>query len=365
MSDGKPLVEKTINVAPVISSLMEAPKRARELVPPQAWDWLYGGSEFETTLAANRSGFAKVCPVQRVLKDVSKLDASKEFLGERLRFPLIAAPLGGLTQYHLDGEVALADGCRKAGTFTSIGAMARLRMEEVREKNPDAAIIYQAYLQGPKDWLKEQVKRADAIDMKALCICADAPVRVVRYRDRDNRYDARRFGRTTNSRPPSHSEGKNVSWDLIPFFRDLTDKPLMVKGIMSVEDALKAVELGVDYLWISNHGGRVMDSGVASIEMLPLIRRAVGPSIKLIFDGGVRCGSDMFKAIALGADIVAIGRQVVYGLAVDGGNGVERIFELYKEEFESVMASCGATSLGQITPELLQIRPTAKEMLGL
>ncbi|MBO6805958.1 alpha-hydroxy acid oxidase [Thalassospira sp.] len=361
----KSKIEKTINVAPPISSLREVQERASGLVPPQAWDWLEGGSEYEVTIAANRSGFSKVFPVQRVLRDVSNLDASLSFLGESLSFPLIAAPLGGLTQYHLDGEIALAAGCHRAGSIASIGAMARLRMEEVRDANPNAPIIYQAYLQGPTEWLEEQVERANSINVKALCICADAPTRFVRYRDRDNRYDARRFGRMTNSRPPSHEAGKKANWDLITLFRQLTEKPIILKGIMCVEDAVRAVDAGVDYLWVSNHGGRVMDSGVASIEMLPLIRRAVGKEAKIIFDGGVRCGSDMFKAIALGADLVAIGRQIVYGLAVDGAAGVERIFELYKEEFESVMAACGVTGLSQITPQLLQLRPSAAEMLDM
>jgi isopentenyl diphosphate isomerase/L-lactate dehydrogenase-like FMN-dependent dehydrogenase len=141
--------------------------------------------------------------------------------------------------------------------------------------------------------------------------------------------------------------------------------PVIVKGIVCAEDAVLALEHGADMLWVSNHGGRVLDSGLASLDVLPEIRAAVGKKATIIFDGGVRTGSDILKALALGADIVATGRPVVYGLAVDGAAGVARIFELFAEEFRSAMAMCGATGLDGIGPDILRTRPAAETLLDL
>lgn len=357
--------EKAINVAPPIATLREARERARSLVPSQAWDWLEGGTGYEWTLAANSEAYRRYFLQQRVLRDVTDVATSRSFLDMQLPIPLIGAPLGGMTQYHQDGEIALAQGGHAASTIMSISAMSRLRIEEVREAAPKAALIYQVYFQGSDEWLEEEVARAKAVGVKALCLCGDAPVRTARYRDRENRYDARRFGRRTNAPPPNHALGARATWDYVAWFKRQVDVPVIVKGIVCAADAELALEHGADMIWVSNHGGRVLDSGLASLDVLPEIRAAVGKKATILFDGGIRTGSDILKALALGADIVATGRSAVYGLAVDGPAGVARVFELFAEEFRSAMAMCGVTRLDQIGPGILRTRSDAETQLNL
>ncbi|MBN4016353.1 alpha-hydroxy-acid oxidizing protein [Rhodospirillaceae bacterium AH-315-P19] len=357
--------KKAINVAPPIATLREARERARSLVSPQAWDWLEGGTEREWTLDANTEAYRHYFLKQRILRDVTKIAMGRRFLGKQLPMPLIGAPLGGLTQYHQDGEIALVQGGHAASTIMTISAMSRLRIEEIREAAPKAAMIYQVYFQGPDSWLEDEVARAKAAQVKALCLCGDAPVRTLRYRDRESRYDARKFGRRTNASPPNHALGARATWDYIAWFKKKIDIPIIVKGIVCAEDATLALEHGADILWVSNHGGRVLDSGLASLDVLPEIRAAVGKKATIVFDGGIRTGSDVLKALALGADIVASGRPSVYGLAVDGADGVQRVFELFAEEFRTAMAMCGITRLDQIGPDILRLRPDTETLLSL
>lgn len=357
--------EKPINVTTPIATLPEARKRARSVVSPQAWDWLEGGTEREWTVAANCAAYGRYYLEQRILRDVTGVATGRRFLGKQLTIPLIGAPLGGMTQYHQDGEIALVQGGHAASTIMSISAMSRLRIEEIRDAAPKAALIYQVYFQGSDDWLETEVARAKSVGVKALCLCGDAPVRSMRYRDRENRYDARKFGRRTNAPPPNHALGARATWDYIAWFKRQIDVPVIVKGISCAQDATLALEHGADILWVSNHGGRVLDSGMASLDVLPEIRAAAGKKTTIIFDGGIRTGSDVLKALALGADIVASGRPVVYGLAADGAVGVERVFELFAEEFRAAMAMCGITRLDQIGPDILRARPDAETLLSL
>lgn len=355
--------EKPINVAAPIATLREARNRARNLVPAQAWDWLEGGTEREWSVEANEAAFRQLALVPRILRDVSQVETGANLFGHALPFPLIGAPLGGLTQYHADGEIALTQGCAGASSVAALSAMSRLRIEEVRQAATQAKLIYQIYFQGPDEWIESEVRRALDIDVMAICLCGDAPVRTMRYRDRENRYDARRFGRYTNSRPPAHELGARATWQHVEAIRKMTTKPLIVKGIMHAEDAARAVAAGADAVWVSNHGGRALDSGLASLYILPEIRAAVGKAT-VIFDGGIRTGSDILRALAMGADIAAVGRPLVYGLAVDGAAGVQRMFDLFAEEFHSAMAMCGLLRPSEIGCDAVRSIPTAESALA-
>ena len=362
---GRKKPEAPINVAPPIATLREARRRAKQLVPPQSWDWLETGTEREWSRFANLNAFADYHPVQRVFRDVSKIETKCDFLGVPLPLPLIGSPLGGLTQYHQGGEVALLEGCGLAGSVATISAMARLRIEDARRANPDAHLIYQLYFQGPKEWIASEIERAHKVGAMAICLCGDAPVRTVRYRDRESRYDARKFGARENSPAPDHALGARADWELVKWVRAQTKKPLLIKGVMCGEDAERCLAHGADGVWVSNHGGRALDAGIASLDVLPEIRATVGQDTLVLFDGGVSTGIDVLRAIALGANIVAVGRPLVYGLAIDGATGVQRIFELYREEFTSAMAMCGVTSLDAIQPNILRVRRSARENLEL
>ena len=345
--------EKT-NADLAIGTLREIRRRARAAVFPAAWDWLECGSEREWTVRANVAAFRRYAPIQRIFKDVSQLSTACCFFGVDLPLPLIGAPLGGLTQYHPDVEIALVSGCHLGQSIATLSAASRLSPEDARKASPAAPLIYQLYFQGPDEWVESELERAHALDAVAVCLCGDAPVRSIRYRDVENRYDARTVGRTENRRPPSHAMGARADWAMVRRLRGKTKKPLLIKGVMCAPDALEALDNGADGVWVSNHGGRVLDSGMASLDVLPEVRSAVGNSPLILFDGGVRTGTDMLRALALGANIVAIGRPLVYGLAVAGAEGVSRVLEMYGEEFRSAMAFCGATSLRDIGTGILR-----------
>ena len=217
----------------------------------------------------------------------------------------------------------------------------------MEKKNKKTKLIWQIFPFGNKEWILKEIKRAENCDSKAIALCLDAPVRSHRYLDRETRYDARKYGKMrVLSEDPSAA--LRYDWSLIKWIRTKTKKEIILKGIINPDDAEKAKKYKIKTLWVSNHGGRMFNSGISSGEALFKIRKKVGKDMTLIVDGGVRQGSDIIKYLSLGANFVGIGRPAIYGLILDGHKGVKRIFDILNSELKSSLLNGGFKNLGEL-----------------
>ncbi|GAC1324286.1 MAG: alpha-hydroxy acid oxidase [Chloroflexota bacterium] len=319
-------------------------REARRRLAQGAWDYLVGGSESETTLRRNRRAFDKIAFRPRVLIDVSHVDTSTEFLGQKLRIPAILAPIGSLQVFDPDGAVAVARAAEEFGVMQCVSTATLPSLEETAAATPSPK-IFQLYVFGDDAWVEDIVARVKAAGYAALALTVDVATYSRRERPMLTRYipPTRRPGAIPERR---HQAG--ITWDSLDRIKEMAGLPFMVKGIQTAEDAEIAVQHGVEYIWVSNHGGRQIDHGLGSLETLPEIVQAVGGKAKIILDGGVQRGSDILKAIALGADVVALGRLQGWGLAAAGQAGVVRMLEILEDELMSAMGLTGLTSIGAV-----------------
>jgi glycolate oxidase len=320
---------------------------ARRRVTQGAWDYLVGGSESETTLRRNRRAFDRIAFRPRILVDVSKIDTSTMFLGQKLRIPAIMAPIGSLQVFDPAGAVAVARASAEFGVLQCVSTATLPSLEETAAATPTPK-IFQLYVQGDERWTRDLLTRVKDSGYTALALTVD----VARYSRRERpmltRYlpPTRRPGTT-----PDRRWQASLTWETMDMIKDFAGLPFMLKGVQTAEDAEIAVQHGVDYIWVSNHGGRQIDHGLGSLDTLPDIAQAVAGRARIIVDGGVQRGSDILKAIALGADVVALGRLQGWGLAAAGEAGVVRMLEILEDELMSAMGLTGLTSIDQVTPK--------------
>ncbi|HEY8766143.1 MAG TPA: alpha-hydroxy acid oxidase [Dehalococcoidia bacterium] len=345
---------------------------AREKIPGPLFDFIAGGAEDEVTLRANRAAFEAIEFRPRVLVDVTNVDTSTSVLGQSLPFPVMLAPVAMHQLAHPEGEEAVARAAKSAGTVMILSTMSSISIEDVGAA-ADGPKWFQLYCYGEKGVTERLVKRAEKAGFSALCLTVDVP-RLGR-RERDLRHVLqfpddvvpRNFLQEIDmSSIPLQSQGSAISayaaslmdqsltWDVLPWLRSITSMPVIVKGILTPEDAVLAVEHGAAAIVVSNHGGRQLDSSPATAVVLPEIVDAVGGRLEVIVDGGVRRGTDVLKALALGAKAVLIGRPYIWGLAVNGEAGVSHVLSLLRTEFEWAMALCGVTSVDQVTRPLVR-----------
>ncbi len=346
---------------------------AREKIPPPLFDFIAGGAEDEVTLRANRAAFEEIEFRPRVLVDVTRIDTTTSVLGQELPFPLMLAPVAMHMLANPEGEKATARAAKSAGTVMILSTMSSVTIEDVAAA-ADGPKWFQLYCYSEKGVTERLVKRAEDAGFRALCLTVDVP-RLGR-RERDLRHMLqfpedvlpRNFLQEIDlSSIPLGSQGSAISayaaslmdqsltWDTIAWLRSITKMPIVVKGILTPEDAVLAAEHGVDAIVVSNHGGRQLDGSPATVRVLPEIVDALGGRLDVIVDGGVRRGTDILKAVALGASAVLIGRPYIWGLAVDGESGVSHVLSLLKLEFEWAMALCGVTSVDQISRRLVRV----------
>jgi glycolate oxidase len=316
-------------------------KAARNNLSRNAFDYLVGGAEGEATLRRNRMGYDAIALRAFVLRNAETIDLTRAFLGHRLRIPVMLAPLGSLHSLHPDGALAQAEGAERFGTISILSAMSYPGFEEIAKATRHPK-IYQLNVRGDRDWLDAQVERTMALGYAAFCFMVDTAKFGRRERDIAKRY------RSPIPPPPSpryEHYTAALSWDDVKRVRDKFAIPLIVKGIATAEDADRCATLGVDAVYVSNHGGRQLDQGRGSIEALPEVVRAVGGRCRVVVDGGIARGTDVLKALCLGADAVAVGRLCGYGLAADGADGVVRVLEILEAEMRIAMTSLRLTAL--------------------
>jgi glycolate oxidase len=322
-------------------------REARRRLPQGAWDYLVGGSESETTLRRNRLAFDRIAFRPRVLVDVSSIDTSVTFLGQSLRIPAILAPIGSLQVFDPDGAVAVTKAATEFGVMHCVSTATLPALEETAAAT-DSTKIFQLYVHGDEHWVEDIIRRVKDAGYGALALTVDVAHYSRRERPMLTRYipPTRRIGTA-----PDRKWQASLTWDSMDKIRDLAGLPFMLKGVQTAEDAEIAVQHGVDYIWVSNHGGRQIDHGLGSLDTLPEIAQAVGGRARIIVDGGVQRGTDILKAIALGADVVALGRLQAWGLAAAGQVGVVRMLEILEDELVSAMGLTGLTSIDKITPK--------------
>jgi len=317
---------------------------ARKMLDQGAWDYLAGASESETTMRRNRLAFDKVAFRPRVLVDVSSVDPSTTFLGQKLRIPVMTAPLGSLQTFTPEGGAAVSEACAEFGTMHVVSSVTEPGLEAIAE-SADNPKVYQLYIHGDWEWTKDLIDRAKAAGYLSLCITVDT----AHYSRRERPLRLRWAPPTRRiNRDPSFSA--SVTWDSIDKYKAYAGLPFMLKGIATAEDAKIAIDHGVDVIWVSNHGGRQLDHGLGTMDMLPEIIDAVGGQADIVLDGGVQRGSDVVKAAAMGVKAVAIGKLQAWGLGAAGKEGLVRVLEILEEEMIVAMALMGVTSIDQLNP---------------
>jgi isopentenyl diphosphate isomerase/L-lactate dehydrogenase-like FMN-dependent dehydrogenase len=317
---------------------------ARQQLDAPIWGYLAGGAEDEIALRRNRSIFQTMSIVPRVLSDTTQLNMRKKFWGIDFRIPVIAAPIGGLVQFHEDGDIAWAQGLAEAGIVGVTSGVARIDPREIAA-NADT-LFYQLYPYGDSIWMLEQIQMAVSSGYKAIVVTVDVPYLSIRERDRLGDYDATKVKYRYANNPPDRSMSSSFDWAGLSYIIKNSKLPVIIKGIMHVNDAEKAIQMGAQGVWISNHGGRQLDKAPAPLSVLPKIASVCrSKGIPVILDGGIRRGSDILLATILGADIVAVGRLPVYGLATNGKGGVAQVFDNLTQELRISMGLAGISEL--------------------
>lgn len=319
---------------------------ARAKVDDGAWDYLIGGAETETTQNRNRMALDKLAFRPRVMRNVEGLSAGCSFLNRDLRLPIILAPIGSLQQFHPDGGAGVSQAAGHFGVAHMLSSVCKPGLEKVAEAAPDAARIYQLYVRGNTEWVDDHIDRA--IDNGYMGFCFTIDLDYYGRRERDKAKGFISVSRQTQAVGEEYQ--RSFNWDDFKRIRDKYDIPLMLKGIATAEDAEIAVKEGCDVIYVSNHGGRQLDHGRGGIDVLPEVIAAVDGRARVMLDGGIMRGSDVVKAMILGADAVGMGRMQGLAFAAAGVEGVVRMLELLENEVETVLGLLGVKSYAELEP---------------
>ena len=319
--------------------LHEFVKKAREKLPKETWDYLIGASETETTLKRNRFALDNIAFRPRVLRDVENVDLSVDLFGHNLKMPVILAPIGSMQDFVDGAGTAPTLAASEFGIMHMISSTCMPGLEEVA-KSVNYPKLFQLYVRGNKDWVDNNIKNAMDHNYAGICLTVDLDAYGRRERDLAKRY------RTTSRQSASGFEHQmRFSWKDIDRIKSYCHLPIIIKGIATKEDALLAVEHGVEVVYVSNHGGRQLDYGLGGLNVLPEISEAIGDNAKVIFDGGIMRGTDVVKAIALGADCVGIGRLQGFAAAAGGSKAIVRMLELLELEISTALRLLGVNSI--------------------
>jgi len=349
------IAQMTDDPRPITVAEYEPLARAR--TDRGAWDYQAGGAGDELSLADNRTAWARIRLRPRVMVDVSSRDLSTNAFGVALAHPIIVAPTAAHQLSHRDAERGTARGSAAAGALYTLSTISSSPMEDVAGAAPGAPRWFQLYAPSDRGACQALVERAAAAGYAAVVVTVDLPMPGNRERDRRNHFEVDLGVHMPPDQPVDPETGiivvPTMDWEELDWLRGVCPIPLVAKGVLRADDAARAVEAGCDGIWVSNHGGRQLDTAIAAIDALPGIAAAVGDRALLVVDGGVRRGVDVLKGLALGADLVAVGRPILWGLAVDGANGVQRVLEILRDELSLAMALAGSRSLDEVTPDLI------------
>jgi glycolate oxidase len=335
-------------------TLHEVVKAARLRLNANHWDYIVGATETETTLRRNRAALDSIAFRPRVLRNVSNVDASAMFLGKRrIRMPVMLAPVGSLDSFDPGGAATAGRAAAAFGVPIMVSSATQPGLEAAAEATGDGPKIFQLYVRGDTAFVEDHAKRAMDAGYDAFAFTVDTALYSRRERDL-----AKRFVKHWRAQSESLNFQARLTWADIARFREkFPDITVILKGIGCAEDAEIAVKHGVQVVYVSNHGGRQLDHGVGSLAVLPEVVQAVGGRARVWMDGGISRGTDVVKAIALGAELVGIGRLYCYGLAAAGGDGVRRVLELLEDEVRTCLGLMGADSFAAVERNQLVAAP--------
>jgi glycolate oxidase len=315
---------------------------AEARLEPEHWDYLVGGTETETTQRRNRLALDRLAFRPRVLRDVSKIDLSHQFFGQPISLPITVAPVGAPETFDPRGAAAVMEAAAEAGVVSFHSSVTKQTFS--RPGGAAAGFtVFQLYVRGDGDWVDAQVAEAESAGFDAFCITVDTAIYSRRERD-----IAKRFLKPWRKAATGIEHQASFNWRDVERFKARHHIPLILKGIATVEDARLAVDAGVEGIYISNHGGRQLDHGLGSIQLLPEIVAAVSGRATIIIDGGFMRGTDIVKAMALGADLVGLGRLPMLALAAAGSPGLVRAFDLLRSEMVSALGLLGVTNWSEL-----------------
>jgi glycolate oxidase len=338
---------------PDFQVLHEIVARARQNLNQNDWDYIVGGAESETTLRRNRLAIDSLAFRPRVLRDVSRIDPSVQVLGRKLRLPLMFAPVGSLECFHQAAAADVARAAQAFGVAHMLSSVCQPGLEKVAEAAPDALRMFQLYVRGDADWVDDHVARAIAEGYGAFCLTVDTAIYSRRERDLAKRHVV--AGRRKAS---GREHQAALDWKTVERIKTKFDIPLAIKGVATAEDAKLAVDHGLEWIYVSNHGGRQLDQGRGSIDVLPEVVAAVAGRAKVMVDGGFARGTDIVKAIAAGADLVGIGRMQCYALAAGGEAALIRLLELLEDEVQRALGLLGVTRFADLDRSYLHPAPS-------
>lgn len=369
------LAGKKLSV-PIPPSLLEA--KAKEILPPQAYDYVAGGAGGERTMQANLDAFSRWQIVPRMLRDVSQRDLSVDVLGARLPAPVLLGPVGVQGIVHPEAEVASGRAAAALGVPFILSTLSSRSIEEVAQAMGDARRWFQLYWGKEPEVTASMLQRAEKAGYSALVVTLDTQMLAWRERDLQNSYLPFLLGkglanyftdpafRGKLAQPPQADPAAAIrlwgsvfsntalTWKDLDWLRSHTKLPIVLKGIQHPDDGKRAVDCGVDGVIVSNHGGRQVDGAIASLDALPAAVEAIQEKIPVLFDSGIRHGSDALKAIALGAKAVLLGRLYIWGLAVAGEQGVRDVVQNFLADFDLTLGLSGYRSCGELDQAALK-----------
>ncbi len=326
-------------------SLFDFEAAAHERVSHGAWERISGASADEITLRWNREAYDRIRLKPRILVDVSKLDTRVTLFGQQLPFPILLAPTGGQKFVHPEGELAAARGAAACQATYVISSSASMRVEDIA-RTATGPVWFQLYVQRDRGFTRDLVQRAEDSGCRALCVTVDSPT--LGARNREDRAKSELPERELPNLKGKDYLDPTLTWKDIDWLRSFARRPVLLKGVLNPDDAATAVSAGVAGIIVSNHGARNLDTVPATIDALPAVVEKVSGRLPVLVDGGIRRGTDVIKALALGASAVQIGRPYLWGLGVAGADGVARVVAILRKEFEMAMALMGRPTLASI-----------------
>lgn len=332
-------------------TVRQASNIAKKFIRINTYKWLEAAAEDGYTKEKNVLDLKNIKIKPKFLNKVGNLNLEINFFGKIFNSPVVIAPMGHQTQFHKYGEIETAKGARNANILSFYGTQGRMSISDIKNNNKSLSFGWEIFPFGDLNWIDNQINDAHKCNCNSIVLCLDANVRSHRYLDRETSYDARKYGKRTNPLPQNVNQAKFYDWQLVRHIIKKTKLPVIVKGILTLEDAKLAIKHGAKGIWISNHGGRMLNSGISSIEALKKISviKKKNKKIKIIADGGIEKGSDIIKYLCSGADIVGIGRAALYGLIINGSKGVEKIIDILNSELRVAMINGGFRSFKDFT----------------